>query len=298
MKSSKNKKGTKKTNATKKIKKKKKTFKAKLLKFIFIVMATFVILCAIILKAMTKPPVIPTINEASMPDGTTVDDLFIDYGLRAPEGFADSDRKEEFYTFIIIGMDKNTNTDTIMVASYDGINNEANVISIPRDSKVNVNRKVKKINAAYGAGTQKGRGEQGGINQLKKEIKTIIGFVPDFYICIDVDAFVKIVDAVSGIEVDVPIDMKYDDPLQNLHIDLHKGSQVLNGENALTFARYRKGNNGKSISDYQRIENQQLVIKAMVDRLLNPLILTKIPDFIKIFNENISSDIKPQDMLW
>lgn len=278
---------------------------------VLITIVTLVILGAITVRYVIKPPVIPPVAEDTSilptgyedsafppPDGD-VEDMLIGDGTRAPEGFVDSDRKEQFYTFIVIGMDEGYNTDTIMVVSYDGINKEANVIGIPRDSKVNVKRKVKKINAAYGAGTLHGGGEEGGINQLKKEIKTIIGFIPDFYICVNLEAFVEIVDAVSGVEVDVPMDMKYDDPAQNLHIDLHKGAQVLNGKNALEFARYRKGNNGNAvISDYQRIENQQLVIKSMVSNLLKPMNLLKIPEFINIFSKYVNSDITPQNMLW
>src|SRR5690606_21125987 len=121
-----------------------------------------------------------------------------------------------------------------------------NIISVPRDSLVNVKRKVKKINAAYPAGNLNGGGKEGGINQLKRELKTIIGFVPDFYIGIDLDGFERIVDAVGGIDINVPIDMKYDDPTQDLHTNIKKGQQVLNGEDALKFARYRKGNNSKN----------------------------------------------------
>jgi anionic cell wall polymer biosynthesis LytR-Cps2A-Psr (LCP) family protein len=83
--------------------------------------------------------------------------------LPSPEGFTDDDRKELFYTFLLIGLDGGVNTDTIMVASYDAVKMEGNVISIPRDSLENVQRRVRKINAAYPAGTLFGGGRDGGI---------------------------------------------------------------------------------------------------------------------------------------
>lgn len=272
------------------------------------VISVLIISCVIIIKGMIKPPVIPQYSEdgtlnyddiAFLPAEREEEDMFIGNDLNAPEGFTADDRKEQFYTFLIVGLDKGINTDTIMIASYDGINKEANIISIPRDSMVNVKRKIKKINAAYPAGTLNGGGKEGGVKQLKREVKTIIGFIPDFYICVDLDAFVKIVDAIGGVDINVGLDMKYDDPTQNLHTDIKKGEQLLDGENALKFARYRKGNNSRAtISDYQRMENQQTVIKAILAKLLKPANILKIPEFIEIFDENVYSDIKTENMLW
>jgi len=232
-----------------------------------------------------------------IPEGD-MEDALIGDGLQAPEGFTSEDRKELFYTFLVIGIDTGANTDTIIVASYDGLKQEANLISIPRDSLVNVKRPMKKINAAYPVGTQNG-GIEGGIAQLQREIKTIIGFIPDFYLLVNFEAFTRLVDAVGGIEIDVPFGMYYDDPYQNLHINIPKGLQYLNGEDALRFARYRKGNNiNSSISDYDRINNQQTVIQAVTEQLLKPRNLLKIPEFIDIFTDNVFSNLEARDILW
>ncbi len=270
-----------------------------------------VLICGFIfLRSIIKPPEIPLQtalalelpsvgDSAFAPAESHEEDLSLGNGLPAPEGFTDDDRKEQFYTFLIVGMDGGINTDTIMIASYDAKNQQASIIGIPRDSLVNVKRRVKKINSAYAAGTLNGGGKEGGINQLRREIKTVAGFVPDFYIAIDLEAFVEIVDAVDGVLIDVPFDMIYDDPGQNLHINIKKGERLLDGKDALKFARYRYGNNSNyTISDYQRIENQQAVIKAMLTKLTKPENLLKIPRFISIFNEYVASDIKPENMLW
>ena len=290
------------------LRKNKKSLFIKTFLISLIVILVLFISGVVILRGMVKPPAIAQNNEqniptfedsAFLPPNGDERDISIGGGLNDPEGFTIADRKEQFYTFLIIGLDKGINTDTIMLASYDGILKEANIISVPRDSMVNVKRKIKKINAAYPAGTLNGGGLEGGINQLKREIKTIIGFVPDFYACVDLDAFVKIIDAVGGVNINVRSDMNYDDPTQNLHINIKKGEQPMDGEKALKFARYRKGNDPRTtITDYQRMENQQALVKALFNKLLKPANILKIPEFIKIFNEHVYSDIKPENMLW
>ena len=256
---------------------------------------------AIYVGSQIKPPDIPAIDEnrAYYPGEYNPDDEQINEGKIAPEGVSNDDRKQDFYTFLLIGADSDVNTDTIMVVSYDDVKKEMNLLSIPRDSLVNVKRKIKKINAAYPAGTVNGGGMQGGVDQLKKEIKTLIGFIPDHYVVVNLKAFVKIVDAVDGVEVDVPFNMKYDDPDQNLHINLQKGKQVLSGTKALTFARYRRGAPGyRTISDYERIEHQQAVLKSLLERLLRPANLLKIPEFVQIFSDNVFTDLDYGNLIW
>ena len=233
-----------------------------------------------------------------LPEGHEAD-LLIGGGMFAPKGFTSEYRKDLFYTFLILGLDEGVNVDTIMVASYDGLNKEANIISIPRDSLVNVSRNIRKINAAYPAGTLRGGGRTGGIAQMQREVMTVIGFVPDFYILVDLDAFIKIIDAVGYIEIDVPFHMRYDDPYQGLHIDIPAGRQLLNGENALNFARYRRGNRGfPTITDYRRIEHQQMVIRAILNNLLQPANILRIPELITIFNENVHSNLSTGNIIW
>jgi LCP family protein required for cell wall assembly len=226
------------------------------------------------------------------------EDARLGTGNRAPAGVTDADRKQDYFTVLIIGVDGGTNTDTIMVASYDGVNNEASLISIPRDTLVNVSRKVKKINAAYPAGTLNGGGREGGAAQLKREIKTLIGFIPDYYVIIDLKAFVRIIDTVGGVEIDVPYAMRYHDPVQGLSINISKGLQTLNGTDALKFARYRRGSSTRTISDYDRMENQQAVVKALLEKLINPANILKVREFAEIFSENVHTDLELGHLFW
>ncbi|MCL2004233.1 MAG: LCP family protein [Oscillospiraceae bacterium] len=220
-------------------------------------------------------------------------------GGRAPEGVTDEDRKPDFFTVLILGLDSGVNNDAIMVASYDAANREAHLISIPRDTLVNVTRRVKKINAAYAAGTLNGGGADGGVAQARREIKTLIGFIPDYYVVVNFRAFERMIDAVGGVELDVPYAMRYHDPVQGLSINIPQGLQTLNGADALKFARYRMGGSGsRTISDYDRMANQQAVIKALLEKALRPSNITKLPEFIGIFSDNVRTDLTDGNLVW
>jgi anionic cell wall polymer biosynthesis LytR-Cps2A-Psr (LCP) family protein len=93
--------------------------------------------------------------------------------------------------------------------------------------------------------------------------------------------------------------MRYDDPYQDLHIDLLPGSQTLDGQDALRFARYRTGNDrSQTITDYQRIQHQQQIIDSMFRGLLTPLTFLRIPEFISIFNDHLYTDLSYGELLW
>lgn len=209
------------------------------------------------------------------------------------------ERRPNFFTFLLFGLDDRSHNNTLMVAAYDADTRMGHIISIPRDIRVDAQRRLQKINTGYIHGTLGNRGHEGGVNQLKNEVQTLVGFRPDFYVMVDFQAFYSIIDAVGGVEVDVPFHMRNDDPYQNLHIDIRPGLQVLDGQNALNFARFRESNPGfRAITDYQRIENQQLIISKVIEELLTPASLLRIPEFISIFNEYVSSDLAYGELMW
>ena len=256
-----------------------------------------------------RPPQNPSFGLVAMPpiqrpinpsDGWEIDfDGDLGSFWPAPERFSDEDRKEMFWTFLIIGLNEGTNVNTAMVASYCGVTREANLISIPRDAPVHPTRRGRKLSSSYIAGSGGGRGREGGVLQVQRDLMGVIGFVPDFYVVIDYDAFFSIIDAVGGIEVYVPMRMRYDDPCQNLHIDIMPGNQQMDSRTALEFSRFRRANRGySSITDYQRIENQQAVISAVITSLLRPANILRIPEFVSIFNDSVYTNLALGDMMW
>ncbi|MCL2620325.1 MAG: LCP family protein [Defluviitaleaceae bacterium] len=249
-----------------------------------------------------RPPEAPAIVMANMlPLQENSNDLISYYeDPPPPTTLQFEERRPNFFTFVIFGLTEGLNANTIMVVAYDADTRQGYLISIPRDTRVDMQRNNRKIVAAYPVGRLGGRGHEGGVERMKYEVQTLVGFRPDFYISVDYEAFVRMVDAVGGVEIYVPFRMFYNDPHQNLHIDLQAGLQFLNGHDALLFSRYRTGTPSISptISDYQRIEHQQQVLSAVLHELLTPASILRIPEFINIFNTYVDSDLSAGELLW
>ena len=199
-------------------------------------------------------------------------------------------RMKGSYNILAVGRDKvGLNTDTIMLAHIDTEMDVLNIMSIPRDTMSNQSRYVKKINAAYGVGGK------ANIEQLKSEITDLLGIQVDRYVVVNLDAFEQVIDAIGGVTIDVPDDMKYKDPYQDLVINLSKGPQTLNGEQAIGFVRFR---DGYVDGDLGRIEAQQLFIEALINQMTSPSIVNKIPELANIVKTNMDTDMTVQEMIW
>jgi LCP family protein required for cell wall assembly len=209
-------------------------------------------------------------------------------------------RREGVYTIILAGTDMDdVHTDVLMVAALDTKNKKLDVLSIPRDTQVAVKRANKKINGAWGVGMNARKGnkserEAGAIQQLRAELKTVIGFVPDAYAVVDLKGFKKLVDAMGGVEFDVPQNMRYSDPVQDLYINLKKGRQVLDGDKAMQLVRFRRYNEG----DMKRVEVQQAFLTAVFKQLLSVKHIFKLPEFAAIAQENLRTDLGLGQMIW
>ena len=113
------------------------------------------------------------------------------------------------------------------------------------------------------------------------------------------DFFINVIDSVGGIEIYVPFHMYYDDPCQNLHINIPAGLQILDGESALHFASYRLGNDRRySITDFQRIRHQHQLLVALFQELLTPSALLRIPQIIRTYRSYVDTDLSFGEMLW
>lgn len=211
-------------------------------------------------------------------------------------------RKDGYYTFLLLGKDTSSgSTDTIILVSYDVPNQQVNMMSIPRDTAVNVPWSIKKINSVYSAKESSG----GGLENLKQQVAYLTGVMPDFYVIIEWEAVGELVEALGGVEFDVPRNMNYDDPYQNLHIHLEKGVQVLNGEEAMGVIRYRHDNvradgvmPGYADGDLGRTKTQQAFLKACAKQALKLENVGKVKEFVQIFMEHVETDLPLQNMIW
>ena len=226
----------------------------------------------------------------------------IDYGDGVRPRAEGQRKSEDYYTVLILGRDTGGggNTDTMLLASYDVTNQKATVMSIPRDTMVNVPWDVKRINSVY---NYYGGGEKG-IQHLYKEIAQLVGFEPDYQVVVEWDGVGEIVNAMGGVYFDVPRDMNYDDPTQDLHIHQKKGYRLLNGDDAMQVIRYRHDNRKNGVmlgypdGDLGRIKTQQAFLTAMLEQLLKWKNLTNISEFITVFEKNVETDLTYQNIFW
>lgn len=202
----------------------------------------------------------------------------------------DTQRQDGIYTLLLVGNDDGTgNTDTIMLAKLDTVRHKADFVSIPRDTLINVDSPVRKINSVYW-GARNGGGD--GIAALTRHIKKLSGIEPDCYAVIDLDIFQQAVDELGGIWFDVPERMYYD---QGPVIDLQPGYQLLNGEQCMWLCRYRSSYvNG----DIDRIAVQHDFLKAAAEQFLS---LGSIPNVTKLsalLAENMDTNMTAANMAY
>ena len=288
--------GTPKKSRPKKPKKPSRlTRQQKLLIAVAVVLA-IVLIAVVACQSLFVRPDLPNKN-ADADSGTQEEEIDWGEGTRPR---SDGERKsQDYYTVLILGRDTGGggNTDTMLLASYDVTNQKATVMSIPRDTMVNVSWDIKRINSVY---NYYGGGDRG-IQYLYKEIAQLVGFEPDYQVVVEWDAVGQIVDAMGGVWFDVPRNMNYDDPYQDLHIHQEKGYRLLTGDDAMQVLRYRHDNDmryGYPDGDLGRIKTQQAFLTAMVDQLLQIKNVTKINQFIQVFQNNVETDLSFQNILW
>jgi LCP family protein required for cell wall assembly len=203
------------------------------------------------------------------------------------DGYA---RKKHCWTFLLVGVDKiGSNTDSLILVRYDADAQTVGMASIPRDTCVDVKRKLKKINAAWA---------NGGMEQLKYEVSLTFGIPIDFYVKVNVKGFAALVDELGGVDFDVPCSMSYDDPAQNLSIHYKKGMQHLSGQQALEVCRFRHNNDNTGYNDTGRMETQRAMLTAIAKKLLSWNSLTKIKSYLAIVSEHVETDLSLSDMAW
>lgn len=212
-------------------------------------------------------------------------------------------QKEERITIAAFGVDKDgMRTDTIVIGSYESKSGKIDLISIPRDTYIELddemynelNRdgyapRVMKINELHAyAGTELW------YKYVIPKLEDMTGLKIDHYVKIDLKMFKKVVDLMGGIKFDVPMRMYYNDPYQNLHINLQKGEQVLNGDQAEMLIRFRKG---YSNGDIGRVETQQKFMSAFISQAIDWFSVTKLGDLVNAVYEDVSTDMSITDII-
>lgn len=219
-------------------------------------------------------------NETEYEDDNFIDRLFKD---------------QDTITFLLMGVDSQdvkessgTRTDTMILCKVNKSTGEISMLSIPRDTKAIIRGRSseEKINHAHA---------YGGPELAVSAVKDLLGINLKYYVKIDYNIVKEFVDIIGGVEIDVPMDMKYSDPTADppLYINLKAGLQVLDGDKALQFLRFRKG---YSDQDLGRIRAQQEFIKETMNQALKVDNIGKIPGIIKTYYDNVETNI-PLDLI-
>lgn len=201
-------------------------------------------------------------------------------------------RTDGISTFVLAGTDaEGDRTDTIMLVSINKNDHQISMMSIPRDTHVDAPYSVPKINSAVGYG---GGGKRG-MEELMTRISEITGFMPDGYILVDLKDFVSVVNFMGGVNFDVPMDMDYEDPTQNLKIHLKAGEQHLNGREAIQLVRFRSG---YADADLGRTSVQRDFMQAALKQWTSPLKIWRIPFLTVMVATRIRTDMSLGNLGW
>lgn len=201
---------------------------------------------------------------------------------------ATSEGSGQKVNILILGVDERDDdvgrSDTTLLLTVDPKEKQASLLSIPRDSRVKIpGHGYDKINAAYA---------YGGHRLSEQTVADFVGVPVDYYLLINFAAFDKIVDAIGGVDINVEKRMHYEDPYDNLVIDLKPGMQHLDGKTAIQYVRYRDEE-----GDIGRVGRQQKFMKAVLDQVTSPLVIPRIPNIIAEVVSAVKTDLTMGDML-
>lgn len=219
--------------------------------------------------------------------------------------------KKKPVAMVLMGLDSRShggglNTDVMMVAAFDPETKKATVVTIPRDTYIEVEgyrgRKANHFYAdfymeAKNKGAKTEEAQLAGNKAVRDVLGKLFGIDIKYAGIINFKGFSDVVDAVGGVKVNVDMRMKYKDSVDGTDIDLQPGEQTLHGKEALDFVRYRQSNDGKNMSsDFDRNRRQSEVISAIVDKLASLGGVAKIGNVIDAVGDNVRIDMPSQEI--
>jgi len=189
---------------------------------------------------------------------------------------------------LVVGCDEIENhgrADTIVLLSISPKTKDVLILSIPRDTRVEIpGRGMDKINHAYAFGGEK---------LISKTVSSFLNVPIHFSAVVDFNGFVNIIDELGGVEINVEKEMHYVDKAGGVEINLYPGKQILNGEKSLQYIRFRHD----KLGDLGRIKRQQKLALAVIKKMISFDSITKIPQISEGMKGYIETNIKAQDAI-
>lgn len=202
----------------------------------------------------------------------------------------------------IMGTDKvdyARHSDTLMVWTYDPMHQRLDLLSIPRDTRVDLpGYKFRRINEVFSYHYGVTRNAGMAAKEVLVAVKYLLNahgldFNPRFYLHVDYNAFREVINLLGGVDVHVDEPMHYDDNAGNLHIHLDPGDHHLNGQESLEYVRFR-GQSG----DRGRILRQMEFLRAMVGKLASPMLLFRGPRLVGTVLRHLHTNFHPWDVVF
>jgi len=254
-------------------------------------------LAAFLWQALGAPPDMranPRGPERLQPNGVR---SLLQSGLGIGGGAA---RDTSKYTFLVLGTDRgDANSDVIMAVTFDTANHALDVVNIPRDTLVNVSWRTKKANSILAnmraRNSKEDDAETKTMDATVEAFADILGYEVDYWIHVDLKAFVELVDAVGGVDFDVPVNMNYVDKAGGLSINYSAGAHHLSGQQAIEVLRYRAG---YASGDIGRIGTQQAFLKSAAEQILEKRNSLSISVLANTLVKNVRTNIALGDLIW
>jgi len=196
----------------------------------------------------------------------------------------DYEKQDLDYQYLVNSFDGLS--DSMLLLRLDPDKEKVSVLSIPRDTRVYIEgHGVRKINHAN---------KYGGPALTANVASELLGGIKiDRYVRVNVQGVEKLIDALGGVTVNVPKDMKYNDFSQHLYIDLKKGVQHLDGDKAMQFLRYRYD----GLGDISRVQRQQMLMRSAVEQTLKPATVTKVPKLLSVIQSNLDTNLTVRELM-
>ena len=201
-------------------------------------------------------------------------------------------------TLLLIGMDINIaapeshddpgaipRTDTLILAFIDPVQKKLTLLSVPRDSLVHI--------PGVGVGRINEASTIGGYDLTKRMVRRLVGCKIDHYLVVNFESFKHLVNLVGGVRVNVDKRMRYATEAGVYKIKLDPGWQVLSGDKALQFVRFRN----EPLGDISRVERQRKFLIALYKKLKQPGNIVKLPQFLSLGRKYLKTDLSPDEML-
>ena len=241
-------------------------------------------------KYVFRAPELDTDKPVVTPDGTASTDA--DRTDTDEPDAPGRTRRKYCYNILVSGLDDdNGGSDTNILVRFDVPNKRIDLVSLPRDTLLHNDYRNNKLYFANA---------KGGTELLMSQIENLLGIPVDFYVTVNLKGFIALVDQIDGVDFDIPINMDYDDPYQDLHIHFTKGPRHLNGQEAMEVVRFRHNNDGTGYGteDIGRIGTQQAFLKAVAKQLLQIGNVKNIPALVDIFYTYVKTDLTTGNLVW